>query len=75
MIKGILFDKDGTLLEFHSTMHHIYANVFNSLKDRYGVPELLLQQMKKGFGASAESTQVRQPASVFHKPPNSRSNA
>ena len=50
MIKGILFDKDGTLLEFQSTMHHIYTNVFTHLKDRYSVPELLLQQLKDALG-------------------------
>ncbi len=50
MIKGILFDKDGTLLEFHSTMHHIYTYVLNYLKDRYCVPELLLQQLKNALG-------------------------
>jgi phosphoglycolate phosphatase len=50
MIKGILFDKDGTLLEFHSTMHHVYTNVFTYLKDRYSVPELLLQQLKNALG-------------------------
>ena len=50
MIKGILFDKDGTLLEFHSTMHHIYTNVFTYLKDRYNVPELLLHQLKNVLG-------------------------
>ena len=50
IIKGILFDKDGTLLEFPSTMHHIYTNVFTCLKDRYSAPELLLQQLKDALG-------------------------
>ncbi len=50
MIKGILFDKDGTLLEYNSTMHHIYANVFCHLKKRYQAPTLLLQQLKNGLG-------------------------
>jgi len=50
MIKGILFDKDGTLLEFHSTQHYIYANVFTCLKDRYWVPDPLLQELRGALG-------------------------
>lgn len=50
MIKGILFDKDGTLLEFHSTMHNIYTDIFICLKDRYLVPDLLLQRLKDASG-------------------------
>ena len=50
MIKGILFDKYGTLLEFHATMHYIYANVFTCLKDRYRAPDLLLKELKKDLG-------------------------
>lgn len=50
MIKGILFDKDGTLLEFHSTQHYIYANVFTGLKDRYRIPDLLLQELREALG-------------------------
>ena len=50
MIKGILFDKDGTLLEFHSTQHYIYANVFACLKDRYRVPGPLLQELREALG-------------------------
>ena len=50
MIKGILFDKDGTLLEFHSTQHYIYANVFAYLQDRYRVPGPLLQELREALG-------------------------
>jgi phosphoglycolate phosphatase len=50
MIKGILFDKDGTLLEFHSTQHYIYANVFTCLKDRYQLPDPLLQELREALG-------------------------
>jgi len=50
LIKGILFDKDGTLLEFHSTQHYIYANVFACLKDRYRVPDPLLQELREALG-------------------------
>ena len=37
MITGILFDKDGTLIEFHATQHSIYAAVLAHLKDDYQV--------------------------------------
>jgi len=50
VITGILFDKDGTLLEFHSTQHYIYANVFSCLKDRYRVPDPLLQELREAVG-------------------------
>jgi phosphoglycolate phosphatase len=50
MIKGILFDKDGTLLEFHSTQHYIYARVFTCLEDRYRVPRPLLQELRQALG-------------------------
>jgi len=50
MIKGILFDKDGTLIEFHSTQHYIYATLLACLKDDYQVPELLAQQLSEALG-------------------------
>jgi len=50
MIKGILFDKDGTLLEFHSTQHYIYATLLACLKDDYQVPDSLLQQLSEALG-------------------------
>jgi phosphoglycolate phosphatase len=50
MIKGILFDKDGTLLEFHSTQHYIYAALLACLKDDYQVPDPLMQQLSEGLG-------------------------
>ena len=50
MIKGILFDKDGTLLEFESTQHHIYTALLAGLKDDYRVPEPLLQQLGEALG-------------------------
>ena len=42
MINGILFDKDGTLIEFHSTQHAIYAALLACLKDDHRVPDPLL---------------------------------
>ena len=50
MIKGVLFDKDGTLLEFHSTQHYIYATLLACLKDDHQVPEPLLQQLSEALG-------------------------
>jgi phosphoglycolate phosphatase len=50
MIRGILFDKDGTLLEFHSTQHYIYAALLAFLKDDYQVPGPLLQQLSERLG-------------------------
>jgi phosphoglycolate phosphatase-like HAD superfamily hydrolase len=50
MIKGILFDKDGTLLEFHSTQHSIYAKVFACLEERYQLPDALLQALSEALG-------------------------
>ena len=50
MIRGILFDKDGTLLEFHSTQHSIYAALLACLKDDYQVPEPLVQQLSERLG-------------------------
>ena len=50
MIKGILFDKDGTLLEFQSTQHSIYATLLACLRDDYQIPEPLLRQMREALG-------------------------
>lgn len=50
MIKGVLFDKDGTLLEFHATQHYIYATLLARLRDDYQVPAQLLQQLREALG-------------------------
>jgi|GEM_PF-2740546 len=50
MIKGVLFDKDGTLLEFHSTQHSIYSAVLASLKADFRVPDSLLRQLSAALG-------------------------
>jgi phosphoglycolate phosphatase len=50
MIKGVLFDKDGTLLEYHSTQHAIYAALLACLKDDYQVPGPLLRQLSEALG-------------------------
>lgn len=50
MIKGILFDKDGTLLEFHSTQHAIYAALLARLREDHQVPEPLVRQLSEVLG-------------------------
>ena len=50
MIRGVLFDKDGTLLEFHSTQHYIYAALLACLKDDHQVPDPLLRQLSETLG-------------------------
>ena len=50
MIRGVLFDKDGTLLEFHSTQHSIYAAVLARLRDDHEVPEPLVLQLSEVLG-------------------------
>jgi phosphoglycolate phosphatase len=50
MIKGVLFDKDGTLLEYHATQHSIYAALLACLKDDYQVPGPLLHQLSEVLG-------------------------
>jgi phosphoglycolate phosphatase len=50
MIKGVLFDKDGTLIEFHSTQHYIYATLLACLKDDHQVPEPLLERLSETLG-------------------------
>jgi len=46
MIKGILFDMDGTLLKFQQTMHHIYGTVSRESGKQHLEWEPLLQQMR-----------------------------
>lgn len=50
MIRGVLFDKDGTLLEFQATQHSIYTALLARLKDDYQVPKPLLQQVSEALG-------------------------
>lgn len=50
MIKGVLFDKDGTLLEFQSTQHFIYGALLSCLRDDYEVPGPLVRQLSEVLG-------------------------
>jgi phosphoglycolate phosphatase len=50
VITGVLFDKDGTLLEFHATQHAIYAALLACLKDDHQVPGPLLRRLSEALG-------------------------
>jgi phosphoglycolate phosphatase-like HAD superfamily hydrolase len=50
MIKGILFDKDGTLLEFLELWHGIIRNVLKALKDRYFLSKETIDELKRISG-------------------------
>lgn len=58
MIAGILFDKDGTILEYHSTMHHIYTDFFADIKERYALPDLLMEKLKMDLGYSSNHLDI-----------------
>ncbi len=48
MIKGVLFDKDGTLLDFNGTWRTPYIEVSQYLADSIGHPEISEELMRKG---------------------------
>lgn len=50
MIKGILFDKDGTLLEFIKLWHGIIGNVLKALKVHYYLSKETLDELKRISG-------------------------
>lgn len=50
MIKGILFDKDGTLLEFLSLWHGIIGEVLKELNLRYSVSKETIEKIKRLSG-------------------------
>ncbi len=54
MIKGILFDKDGTLIEFKSVWHEIIGNIFTALSDRFQVSEEMIDRLKMVSGYQEE---------------------
>lgn len=49
-IKGILFDKDGTLLDFEATWRPLWDAMENTLKTEWGVSEEQIQKIRAGLG-------------------------
>ncbi len=48
MIKGILFDKDGTLLDFNATWRSAYIQAANHIAESVGQPELADSLLRSG---------------------------
>jgi len=55
MIKGILFDKDGTLIEFEDTWHKIFKEIFRTLQEQYGLSKAKTDQIKEISGFLEDS--------------------
>jgi len=49
-IKGILLDKDGTLIEFEETWHKVFQSIFQELEQVYGLSKEEIQRLKKLSG-------------------------
>lgn len=45
-IKGILLDKDGTLIEFEKTWHKVFQNIFQELERVYGLTKKETKKLK-----------------------------
>ncbi|MGB8454002.1 MAG: HAD family hydrolase [Anaerocolumna sp.] len=50
MIKGILFDKDGTLLEFFTLWHGIIGKVLSELEIHYAIQKETIEELKQASG-------------------------
>ncbi len=50
MIKGILFDKDGTLIEFEETWHKIFKDIFEALEKKHGLSKEKNEKIKDVSG-------------------------
>lgn len=50
MIKVVLFDKDGTLLDFASTWHRVLTTIFHELHTHVGLDEATIRRIKDVSG-------------------------
>ncbi len=53
-IKGIIFDKDGTLIEFEKTWHKVFKNIFHELKETHKIPQEKVERLKDLSGFSED---------------------
>ncbi len=60
-IKGILFDKDGTLIEFESSWHRIMGTFFQTLDEGYGFSREKIEALKRYAGYGEESFERESP--------------
>lgn len=52
-IKGFLFDKDGTLIEFERYWHEMVGKVFSEIQERLGLSDEVILTLKKKSGVKA----------------------
>lgn len=50
MIKGILFDKDGTLIEFTATWHQVITYILNDLEKKFYLNQQIIADLKEVSG-------------------------
>ncbi len=50
MIKGVLFDKDGTLIEFNQYWHFIFQSLFEKLEKEYQISKKTIIELKTVSG-------------------------
>ncbi len=50
MIKGIMFDKDGTLMDFNTTQHHILTSVLLDLRENYNISDQVINTVEQALG-------------------------
>ncbi|MBS7525343.1 HAD family hydrolase [Fusibacter paucivorans] len=66
MIKGILFDKDGTLIEFEETWHYIMGAVFNQMRETGIANDESIRRIKMYSGYLTDG--FEQESNIQHLP-------